>query len=63
MRILVLLVLFSSSATVFSQITKNVLFIGNSYTYYNNMPMMLSQMANSTGDNINTDSSAPGGYT
>jgi|TARA_R110000737_G_scaffold104095_1_gene137271 hypothetical protein len=61
-KLLFFLLPFLVSA-LFAQQNKNVLFIGNSYTYYNNMPQMLSQMANSTGDNINTDSSTPGGYT
>lgn len=40
-----------------------VLFIGNSYTYVNDLPGMLSDCAQSTGINITHSSSAPGGYT
>lgn len=40
-----------------------VLFLGNSYTYYNTMPKTLEKMASSTGDSIITDQSTPGGYT
>lgn len=43
--------------------TLKVLFIGNSYTYVNDMPGILSQMAFSTNDVIQTLSSTPGGYT
>ena len=43
--------------------TLKVLFIGNSYTYVNDMPGILSQMALSTNDVIQTASSTPGGYT
>jgi len=46
-----------------AQQIKNVLFIGNSYTYYNNLPQLLSSMASSTGDSIWFDSNTPGGYT
>jgi PKD repeat protein len=50
-------------ATSWAQTTKNVLFIGNSYTYVNDLPQLLSNVANSAGDQIVFDSSAPGGYT
>lgn len=42
---------------------KKVLFLGNSYTYTNNLPEMLKQAALSTGDGIIYDSNAPGGHT
>ena len=48
---------------VFSQQTKEVLFIGNSYTYQNNMPQMVSEIALSFGDTLIHDSSTPGGAT
>jgi hypothetical protein len=38
-----------------------VLFIGNSYTYYNNLPSLVSNIALSFGDTVNTESSTPGG--
>lgn len=41
--------------------THKVLFIGNSYTYRNDLPKMLREMAISTGDTILTDQSTPGG--
>ena len=43
--------------------TTRVLFIGNSYTYVNNLPLLLYNLALANGDTIIYDSSAPGGYT
>ena len=65
MKQLVLAVLFSSAIlpTVFAQQTKHALFIGNSYTYVNNLPQLTSDLALSAGDSLIVDSSAPGGYT
>src|SRR3989344_7408694 len=40
-----------------------VLFIGNSYTYVNNLPQVLADIANAMGDTLTHDSSTPGGYT
>ncbi|PKP19100.1 MAG: hypothetical protein CVU05_12070 [Bacteroidetes bacterium HGW-Bacteroidetes-21] len=42
---------------------KKILFIGNSYTYVNDLPNTLYQLALSGEDTIQYDSSAPGGYT
>ena len=41
----------------------DILFIGNSYTYANNMPQMVSEIALSFGDTLNFESSTPGGAT
>lgn len=41
---------------------KKVLFIGNSYTYTNNMPLILQSLAASLGDTLVYDESDPGGY-
>jgi hypothetical protein len=43
--------------------TLRVLFIGNSYTYVNDLPKMVSDMATSTGDKLIYSMSAPGGQT
>lgn len=40
-----------------------VLFIGNSYTYFNNLPEMLSKLVASTGASIETEMVARGGAT
>lgn len=43
--------------------TLRVLFIGNSYTAVNNLPLVFKDMAASTGHMIITDENTPGGYT
>ena len=43
--------------------TKRTLFLGNSYTATNNLPQMIDNVANSTGDDLIYDSYTPGGYT
>lgn len=40
-----------------------VLFLGNSYTYVNDLPNIVANMAASTGDTLIYDMSAPGGQT
>jgi len=42
---------------------KKILFVGNSYVYVNNLPLVLYNLALSNGDTIIYDSSAPGGHT
>jgi hypothetical protein len=64
MRNLVVLVSVIVSFNTWSQsITKRVLFIGNSYTYVNNLPQMIADVANSNGDVLVFDSNTPGGCT
>ena len=41
----------------------DVLFLGNSYTYANNTPQMVKDIALSFGDSLEFDSSTPGGAT
>ncbi len=53
--------LFSTSA--FAGKKARVLFLGNSYTYYNSMPGLVANMAASTGDTLVWEMEAPGGYT
>ena len=43
--------------------TKSALFLGNSYTYFNNLPKLVADIASSNGDSLINDSNAPGGYT
>lgn len=50
---------FATSA----QLTKSALFLGNSYTAYNNLPAMTSSLATSVGDVLIYNSNTPGGYT
>lgn len=52
--------------TVFMQAqnkTKRVLFIGNSYTYVNNLPQLIKDIALANGDTLVFDSNCLGGYT
>ena len=58
-----LLVLFFIPLFVFSQQKKEVLFVGNSYTFYNDLPNMVKQIALSFGDTLNYDQNTPGGAT
>jgi PKD repeat protein len=44
-------------------ITKKVLFLGNSYTYANNLPVLVAALANASGDSLLFDAYTPGGYT
>lgn len=50
-----------SFASVYAQDSKKVLFLGNSYTAVNNLPSMINDMAESTGDTLIYDSNLPGG--
>ncbi len=43
--------------------TKRVLFLGNSYTYVNDLPKTIADMALTTGDTLIYESNCPGGYT
>jgi hypothetical protein len=46
-----------------AQITKSALFLGNSYTGVNNLPNLVWNMAENTGDSLIYDSNTPGGHT
>ncbi len=52
-----------TSIMSFGQDSLRVLFVGNSYTYGNDLPSLLSSIAADKGDNFSHDSSTPGGYT
>jgi len=45
----------------FGQLKKEVLFVGNSYTYVNNLPNLVKEIALSFGDTLVHESSTPGG--
>jgi hypothetical protein len=47
---------------IIAQQKKEVLFIGNSYTYVNDLPNLVKQIALSFGDTLVHESSTPGGY-
>lgn len=58
-----ILLLFLQYITSNAQVRKKVLFIGNSYTYANNLPQMVADIALSKSDTVLFDSNTPGGYT
>ena len=58
---LIFIVLLNQFA--FSQQKKKVLFIGNSYTYANNLPQLLADLALSKQDTVVFDQSVFGGFT
>jgi len=66
MRQGILILILFLPGSVFSQnVSKklNVLFLGNSYTYVNNLPQLLYDLALANNDTLFFDSNTPGGYT
>ncbi len=61
LRLAVIVMAFTG--LVHAQDTLHVLFLGNSYTYFNGMPQMFEQLSLSGGEQVVTDMNAPGGYT
>lgn len=59
--LLVLCFLNFFSLSVLAQDTRNVLFIGNSYTAFNNLPNLVGLMAESVDDTLNFQAHTPGG--
>lgn len=62
--IILFLFLSSSLATCWAQETKdtlNILFVGNSYTYFNNLPQLVSIISDSTKTKLVTKKSTIGG--
>lgn len=59
-------VLFASLAFSISMgqgLYRKALFLGNSYTYVNDLPGLTAALAKSSGDSLFFDSNTPGGYT
>jgi len=57
-------ILFTSLTFTFNaQIAKRVLFLGNSYTYVNNLPVIIAAIAQANGDSLKHDGNLIGGYT
>ncbi|HLS29648.1 MAG TPA: T9SS type A sorting domain-containing protein [Flavobacteriaceae bacterium] len=61
-QLLLLIVLALTTISVHSQAPKKVLFLGNSYTAVNNLPAMVNDIAESTGEQLIYDDYTPGGY-
>ncbi|MEI6851507.1 MAG: PKD domain-containing protein [Bacteroidota bacterium] len=60
---LLTLIICLAFTSVYGQKKFQALFLGNSYTYVNDLPNMLKQLALSKGDTLITDQNTPGGYT
>ena len=58
-----LFLIFIYTPTILFGQSLDILFVGNSYTYANNMPQMVANIALSFGDTLNFESSTPGGAT
>jgi len=62
MKVLLLFpILLFMQLTTFAQTAENVFFLGNSLTYYNDMPHVFGQISNDKGRNVNVKMYAPGG--
>jgi hypothetical protein len=60
---LIACVVLSASPAGAQDDTLRVLFVGNSHTYMNNVPLLFANLSQSGGHPVATDMSAPGGYT
>ncbi|MBU3676059.1 MAG: PKD domain-containing protein [Chitinophagaceae bacterium] len=63
MQRLLFILILSLSVNQLNAATKRVLFIGNSYTYVNDLPNMVREVALSMGDTMIVSSVTPGGFT
>lgn len=63
MRTFTLILSLLSSILSFAQDSVSVLFIGNSYTYVNDLPTVFSNLTVSLGDEVTIDSKTNGGFT
>ncbi len=62
-KIFICSLILGSSLISQAQQTKKVLFIGNSYTNYNNLPNLVDLVAQSVGDDLEYSAHTPGGNT
>lgn len=62
-HLITLLLTVSLTAPLAAQDTLRVLFLGNSYTAYNDLPRLTSRLAASAGDSLAVDRNTPGGFT
>lgn len=61
MKTLLILLLVTVSINAFSQDSTSVLFVGNSFTFYNNMPYIFKDIAASKGKKVHVDTVVTGG--
>lgn len=59
----ILLLTLILSSTLYGQIEKKVCFLGNSYTYANDLPGQIAGIAAADGNILIKDQNTPGGYT
>lgn len=62
-RVFISLMFVLLAWSVSAQDSRKVLFLGNSYTYVNDLPQTAVALAASAGDQLTIDVNAPGGYT
>ncbi|MCF8295725.1 MAG: SGNH/GDSL hydrolase family protein, partial [Bacteroidales bacterium] len=62
-RVFISLMFVLLAWSVSAQDSRKVLFLGNSYTYVNDLPQTAVALAASAGDQLTVDVNAPGGYT
>ncbi|MCP4443128.1 MAG: PKD domain-containing protein [Aureispira sp.] len=61
--LLLLFLLTYFSSLIWGQETKRALFLGNSYTQSNNLPVLIDNIAKTQGDTLVYSQNTPGGYT
>lgn len=61
--LLLIFLLITYSSLIWGQQTKRALFLGNSYTYFNTLPVLIDSIARTKGDVLAHDQNTPGGYT
>jgi hypothetical protein len=61
-KLLITLLLLKLSVSYATE-KKNILFIGNSYTHYNNMPKIFDQLASSKGYDLQVEMFAKSSHT
>ena len=61
MKFIFYFLLFIMSFNAFSQDSTSVLFVGNSFTFYNNMPYIFKDIAESKGKKVHVDTVVTGG--
>ena len=62
-QLALIIIFLTSLGSINAQDSTSILFIGNSYTYFNNMPDILSNIATSFGNHVQHASQTPGGMT
>lgn len=62
MKLILVLICSAFSILASAQSTRKVLFIGNSYTYVNDLPHLIEELAAADGNQLIHDANTPGGY-